>query len=95
MADLKQLREQIDDVDAQLFQLFIQRMHLCDQIAVAKAEQNLSTLDTAREQEKIAQARANVPDDMQDGAEALMHTLMASSRKRQDARRGQDEGAAS
>ena len=87
MAELTELREQIDEVDAQIFNLFTRRMTISDEIAAAKAEQVLPTLDSSREQEKIASARASVPEDLADHAQALMEFLMAASRARQDARR--------
>ena len=81
MAELGQLREQIDAVDEERFRLFAQRMSISLQIAEAKREMGKAVLDPAREQEKIRSARARVPEGLEDEAQALMEVLMASSRR--------------
>lgn len=85
MEDLANLRERIDEIDAQIFSLFTERMLISDEIAAVKRVEGRGILDPAREQEKIAAARSSVPEEMRGDAEELMQLLMKASRKRQSA----------
>ena len=81
MAELSELREQIDAVDEEMFRLFAQRMAISLQIADAKRAMGKAVLDPEREQEKIRSAREQVPEGLEEEAQALMEVLMASSRR--------------
>ena len=85
MEDLANLRERIDEIDAQIFSLFTERMLVSDEIAAAKRAEGRGILDPTREQEKIAAAGSSVPEEMRGDAEELMQFLMKASRKRQSA----------
>jgi len=90
MADLAELREQIDSIDNAIFELFTQRADLAAQIAAAKQRDGRAVLDPERERSKVLDARAKVPADLQDEGERLMELLMESSRKRQNELLGQE-----
>ena len=85
MEDLANLRERIDEIDAQIFSLFTERVRVSDEIAAVKRAEGRGILDSAREQEKIAAAGSSVPEEMRGDAEELMQLLMKASRKRQSA----------
>lgn len=50
---LKMIRDQIDDIDRKMQELFIQRMKLVSEISVLKRAQNLEILDPEREKAMI------------------------------------------
>lgn len=83
MDDLASLRKRIDEIDAQIFSLFAERMLVSDKIAAVKRAECRDIFDPSREQEKIAAATSSVPEDMRDDAEELMQLLMKASRNRQ------------
>lgn len=61
--DIKDLRDQIDDIDEELITLFLKRMHLSLQIAEYKKKHNLPIFVPEREQEilrKVAADRKSV-----------------------------------
>ena len=81
--ELNELREKLDAIDNAIFDLFTQRADLAEQIAAAKQRDGRAVYDAEREREKVLDARAKVPADLQDEGERLMALLMESSRKRQ------------
>ena len=85
MADLSQLRERMDAIDAQIFQLFAERTATSEEIGAYKRANNLRVYDPAREREKVLSAANQVPEDMRTYAQVLMELLMEASRKRQTA----------
>ncbi len=85
MADLDSLRTQIDDIDAQIFELFSERARVSDRIAEVKRAEGLRIYDPVRERAKILDAQARVPEDLATQGQILMELLMESSRKRQGA----------
>ncbi|MCR5782339.1 MAG: chorismate mutase [Clostridia bacterium] len=61
--DLEEYRKQINDIDAQLTELFGRRMRICREIAVYKAENGLPVADKTREREIMeAAAKRSDPD---------------------------------
>ena len=83
MQDLQQLRQQIDAIDQQLGQLFLQRMEVVRQVASFKLEQGLPVLQSQREQQVIQQARQRAPEEMADYMEEFFTAAMAVSRQMQ------------
>ena len=83
MRDLADIRTQIDQIDAQIAALFVQRMQAADDVAEYKRANGLPVLDSAREQEKLERIAAQVPPELQDAARGLFAYLMAASRERQ------------
>lgn len=83
MQDLQQLRQQIDAIDQQLGQLFLQRMEVVRQVASYKLEQGLPVLQPQREQQVIQKARQRAPEEMADYMEEFFTAAMAVSRRMQ------------
>lgn len=84
MADLQELREQIDQVDRQLVELFEKRQEICRNVAQYKIENNKKVLDREREQQKLAAVEAMADNDFnRHGVRDMFEQLMAVSRKLQ------------
>lgn len=81
--DLGGIRERITALDAQLLELFEQRMGLADEVASIKLQTGGAVYAPQREREVIQNARAALPQALGQGAQALMKTLMRLSRERQ------------
>ena len=56
--DLEALRKEIDSIDTQLTDLFVQRMNLCAQVARYKKEHNQAVLNQGREREILRRVSA-------------------------------------
>ena len=74
---MKELREQIDRIDAELFRLFGERMDVVRQVALYKKAHGLPVLDPVREREKLAEI--DCPYEKK-----LCETLMELSREYQE-----------
>ena len=83
MAELSALRQQIDRIDARIFELFEERAGVSEEVAAYKREHGLRVFDPARERAKVADAAARVPEDLATHAQVLMELLMEASRARQ------------
>ena len=70
---LDELRNEINDIDAQMHQLFLKRMEICKSVAMFKKENNLPIMQEGREQQIIDRVRAASPEHMAD-ASALFFT---------------------
>ena len=84
MADLSEIREQIDKVDKEIVELFENRMALCKEVAEYKISTGKQVLDTCREKEKIDKVKlcAEKEENRHDVGE-LFKQIMAMSRKLQ------------
>lgn len=83
--DLLHYREQIDDIDNELLQLFKNRMSVARQIALYKKVNNLPTLDAARETEKLAAIDDKADDEeLRPYVRKLYAFLFEISREYQD-----------
>ena len=82
--DLQNYREQIDKIDNELLQLFIERMNVARQIALYKKEHNLPALDAAREAEKLAVIDEKAGEEMRPYAHKLYELLFELSRMYQE-----------
>ncbi len=80
--DLNTIREQIDAVDDRMLKLFLERMHLGEQIAAYKHENALPVLNKAREREILARVQAE-SGDLESYAYQLFTMLMELSKARQ------------
>ena len=80
--EIEQIREQIDAVDGQLLQLFLERMRLGEEVAAYKKAHNLPVLNKAREREILARVQAEA-GDMEPYAYQLFTTLIALNKVRQ------------
>ena len=81
--DLKECRERIDVIDAQLAALFTERMEVAEAVARYKIAHGMQVLDTAREAQKLDKAETMVPAKEREGIREVFTLLMALSRRRQ------------
>lgn len=84
MIDLLQCRQELDEIDKQILELFEHRMDICEQVASYKVQTGKKVLDTKREKEKIDKVRElTVNPVYKKPAGELMKHLMSLSRKLQ------------
>lgn len=82
--DLTELREQIDEIDAQIVSLYEQRMEVCRNVAEYKLGTGRKVFDSKREAEKIEKVKAMTHNEFNSqGVEELFEQLMSMSRKLQ------------
>lgn len=82
--DLSEIRGQLDEVDAQIVQMFEKRMQLCEEVAEFKKETGRKVYDQAREHEKINTVRALASNEFnRKCVEELFMQMMSMSRKLQ------------
>lgn len=81
---LKELRRDIDKIDKEMVGLFGKRMRLSERVAAVKAEGNIAILDAARERRVIDAALSLAGEPDKPATAALMRTLMALSKLRQN-----------
>lgn len=84
--DLSQLRCEIDKIDDELVQLFVQRMGLTAQVADYKKENHLPILVPAREREKLKDVAVKAGPEMADYTRVLYSMLFELSRSYQGKR---------
>ena len=84
MESLQELREQLDEIDAQIVDLYQKRMDVCGKVGEYKVATGKKVFDKQREKEKLAIVTANVTDDFyKKGLKELFEQLMSMSRKLQ------------
>ncbi len=83
MKDLKQIREEIDEIDSQIVSLYEERMQRTTEVAEYKISVGKPVLDRQREQEKLARVKEQAKEDNRFGVGELFEQIMAMSRKRQ------------
>ncbi len=81
--DIKDLRNEIDSIDAQLTELFSKRMETAAQIAKYKQENNLPVFNREREREVLNSVTANVPEEFEVYTKTLYQTIFDLSRSYQ------------
>ena len=81
--DIKDLREQIDEIDRQLVDLYCKRMDTARAIGRYKRENALPVLDSERERALLNRVAEQAGDENEQGIRALYHLLMDHSRLRQ------------
>ena len=85
--DLKQLRDEIDDIDSQMLSLFLKRMDVCREVADYKKQHNMPVLQTGREQQIIDRIKALTGDpNLEAGTSALFTSIMDISKVLQNRR---------
>ena len=83
--DLKELRKEIDAVDAEIVKLFEKRMEISERIASYKQKAGLPVRDEAREKEKILKVQNLTHTEFNKAhIEELYTALMSLSRKLQE-----------
>lgn len=84
MAELSELREQLDGIDAQIVELYERRMNICEQVGEYKIEKGKKVFDRQREKNKLADVASKVSSDFnKKGIQELYQQLMSMSRKLQ------------
>lgn len=81
MADIKELRKDIDSIDKVLTAYLCRRLEVVREIGKYKAERNLPVLDAAREEEKLKAIRTEAGEDAADYCVAVFKTIMQASRE--------------
>ncbi len=84
---LETLRQEIDSIDAQIFDLFEQRIAVAKQIGAYKKEQDLTVLDPSRENTKRDQVKATVSNELKPYALELLEVLMNAAKAVQETSR--------
>lgn len=80
---LTAIRKEIDAVDSEILKLFARRMDLSDDIAVVKSENNISLMDTDREESIVKSAAEAVDSSYKGEAMTFMRSLIGLSKSRQ------------
>ncbi len=82
MDRLSVLRTEIDKIDRELSDLYLERLKLCRQIADYKADNDLEILDKAREESKLKdiEEKAENPND-RESILRLYRYIMSESKK--------------
>ncbi|MBS6397496.1 MAG: prephenate dehydratase [Clostridiales bacterium] len=84
MADLLELRDQIDVIDREMVRLFEERMDICRQVAEYKIASGKKVLDRTREMQKLETLGGLAHSDFnRHGIQELFQQIMAMSRKLQ------------
>lgn len=78
--DLKDLRNEIDQIDDQLVALFVRRMEISAQVAAYKKEHQLPVFVPQRETEKLADIAEKAGPNMADYTCALYRSIFELSR---------------
>ena len=82
--DLLELREQIDEIDEGIVELYERRMEICRQVAEYKIQAGKKVFDRQREMEKLASVKAMTHNEFNGkGIEELFEQIMSMSRKLQ------------
>lgn len=82
--DIKELREQINDIDSEITKLFCKRMDIALNIAEYKKENGMPVLDKNRERELLAKISDMSPDSLETYTRALYTSIMSLSRAYQN-----------
>jgi chorismate mutase/prephenate dehydratase len=81
---LEDLRNKIDSIDEKLLGLFEERMNIVSEIAAFKQANNLPTLDSGREFEKLRTLSRKIDPQFEPFAHTLFETLFELSRSYQN-----------
>ena len=90
--NLDELRKKIDNIDEQLIKLFEERMNVVSEIAEYKQANNLPTLDSRRETEKLRSLSEKINPKLEPHAHTLFDTLFELSRNHQSTIRRSSSG---
>jgi len=84
MESLQELRGQLDEIDAQIVELYQKRMDVCSKVGDYKINTGKKVFDKQREIEKLAAVTENVENEFyKKGLKELYKQLMSMSRKLQ------------
>lgn len=82
--DISELREQINEIDHEIVELYGRRMETARAIGRYKREHNLPVLDSERERSLLNKVAEQAGEENEQGVRALYHLLIDHSRMRQD-----------
>ncbi len=83
LTELERARNQINTIDAKMFTLFHQRLDAAEQVAHYKLTHSLEVFDSSREEDKLAWAKAQGPQEREDLNSQFMQDLMDLSKQHQ------------
>ncbi len=84
MKDLKDIREEIDTIDKELYELFCKRLSLSEEVAEYKAKTGKPVFDPDREKQKLDKISEWCQDSfMEQAARELFSLIMSISKKKQ------------
>lgn len=78
--DLSNIRQQIDEIDNQILDMFLKRMELCTNVAEYKRKNNLPVFQGKREQEILERMSSRAPENISNGAKLLFTNIMDISK---------------
>ena len=81
MDDIKEMRSEIDAIDASLAQLYRQRMEVARRIGRFKLEHNLPVDDPQREAQLLTARTAELEPELRPGFERLLRELIRASKR--------------
>ena len=81
MDDIKEMRSEIDAIDASLAQLYRQRMEAARRIGRFKLEHNLPVDDPQREAQLLTARTAELEPELRPGFERLLRELIRASKR--------------
>ncbi|MBF0899856.1 MAG: chorismate mutase [Atopobium sp.] len=81
---LETLRQEIDSIDVQIFDLFEQRIAVAKKIGAYKKENELAVLDFSREDAKREQVKATISSNLEPYALELLEVLMKAAKAVQE-----------
>ena len=81
--DIQEMREEIDQIDSGIVDLYTRRMQVTSGIGAWKREKGLPVLDTQRERELLNRVGEQAGEENEPGVRALFSMIMAQSRTRQ------------
>ena len=82
--DISELREQINEIDHEIVELYGRRMKTARAIGRYKREHNLPVLDSERERSLLNKVAEQAGEENEQGVRALYHLLIDHSRMRQE-----------
>lgn len=83
MKDLREIRDEIDEIDSKIVTLYEKRMQLTTEVAEYKISVGKQVLDKQREKEKLKCVKEQAKEENRYGVGELFEQIMAMSRKRQ------------
>lgn len=78
--NLDEMRNEINDIDGRLLELFLKRMDICKNVALYKKENGLPVMQSGREQQIIERVRSGSPENMADAAQVFFTEIMDISK---------------
>lgn len=78
--DLEKVRERINSIDDKLTELYVERMNLCKEVGVIKAQTGKAVYDGKREKDIVYRLSQNVPNDLRLYVKELYDTVFYTSK---------------